>query len=285
MRFGERHAIFLWRKSLNGKWLGGGLHKRHTDLSAANRTAPKNAFPEPFATNLLLILWLFLPLTRYLLPKIAVIDGIRHFEEVLYPITAIAAIGAATTLTWLQHLLSHKSNAICVAVAMVKTILFGGMFILLTASIVRYHPFQISYFNELVGGAKGAFGKYDLDYWGSSQKKAVEWLNVHAENNATVTIVMAGNVAGTYLRPDLLTNLNSQSYDAVDYVVVLNRQSFFYRFYIYEYLLTHKPIHTIDVDGVPLVWIFDNRLPKIPRQTPWWSDEDPCIIKYWQVSK
>ncbi len=218
----------------------------------------------------LLLLWFFLPLTRYLLPKIAVIDGVRHFEEVLYPLTAIAAVGASSIVNR-------------VATATVNTILFGGVVVWLVASVIAYHPFQISYYNELVGGAKGAFGNYDLDYWGSSQKNAVEWLNRNAEKNASVTIVMAGNVAGLYLRPDLLTHLNTQSYETSDFVVILNRQSFFYRFFfVFDYLLTHKPIHTIDVDGVPLVWIFDNRLPKIPRQTPWWKGEDPCIRKYWK---
>ncbi len=231
--------------------------------------------------SLLLLLWLFLPLTRYLLPKIAIIDGVRHFEEVLYPIAAIAAVGASRMFVWLSHFL-QKRNVNTVAIATVNTILFGGIFILLTASIIRYHPFQISYFNELVGGARGAFGNYDLDYWGSSQKNAVKWINIHAKKNASITIMMAGNVAGLYLRPDLLNNLNRQSMDASDYVIVLNRQSFFYRFFfVFDYLLTHKPIHTIDVDSVPLVWIFDNRLPKIPRQTPWWKGEDPCIRKYW----
>ncbi len=217
----------------------------------------------------LLLLWLFLPLTRYLLPKIAVIDGVRHFEEVLYPLAAIAAIGAVSLLRKIKN---TKLTACILAVA----------FIILLGNIVLYHPYQIAYYNELVGGAKGAFGKYDLDYWGSSQKKAVEWLNNHAEKNASITIIMAGNVAGTYLRPDLLNRLNAMPLESADYAVILNRQSFFYRFLkVFDYLLTHKPIHAITVDNTPLVWIFDNRLPKTPRQTPWWKGEDPCIRRYW----
>ncbi len=228
--------------------------------------------------SLLLLLWLFLPLTRYFLPTIAVIDGVRHFEEVLYPLAAIAAIGFVEIIKNLMKLkrVSKKIRIIFAA------ILSSFVVCYLLFAIIYYHPFQIAYFNEFVGGAKGAFGNYDLDYWGSSQKKAVEWLNGHAEKNANVSIVMAGNVAGIYLRPDLLNTLNKVQYDQSDYTVMLNRQSFFYRFfYAYEYLLTHKPIHTIDVDGVPLVWIFDNRKPKIARQTPWWNGEDPCIQKYW----
>ena len=232
--------------------------------------------------SLLLLLWFFVPLTRYLLPKIAVIDGVRHFEEVLYPIAAIAAVGAFRLFVWLSHFL-RKRNVNTVAVATVNTILIGSILMLLTVPIIRYHPFQISYFNELVGGIKGAMGKYDIDYWGSSQKKAAEWLNKNAAPNSNVHIVMAADVAGLYLRSDLLTRLNAVGYDGADYVVVLNRQSFFYRYsYLWEYLLRRKPTYIIENQGVPLVWIFDNRTSAIPRQTPWWKGEDPCIKQYWK---
>lgn len=219
--------------------------------------------------SLLLLLWFFLPLTRYLLPKIAVIDGVRHFEEVLYPIAAIAAVGAVN--------LSRKIKNIKV-IALITIIIF----LILLKNIIVYHPFQIAYYNELVGGVRGAFGNYDLDYWASSQKQAVNWLNTHAERNASVTIMMAGNVSGLYLRPDLFDTFNRLPYNKSDYTIILNRQSFFYRYYyVFGYLLTHTPIHTITVEGAPLVWIFDNRTPNVSHLAPWWKGEDPCIRKYW----
>lgn len=223
--------------------------------------------------DLLLVCWLFVPLTRYLLPQVGVIDGVRHFEEALIPIATLAALSFYD----LAKMLHHKQKSMSVALVV-------GVICWLLWNIVSFHPYQITYFNELVGGIRGAYSRYDLDYWGTSQKEAVLWVNEHAPNNAKVHIVMAANVAGMYLRPDLLTNLNKFSYDESDFVIFLNRQSFFYRFfYAYEYLLVHKPTHTITTHGVPLTWIFDNRTANmIPRQSPWWKDEDPCIIKYWR---
>lgn len=225
----------------------------------------------PLPTILLLLLWLFLPLTRYLIHTIGVIDGIRHFEEVVFPIAALAAIGLDAVFRLVKN-----------RIAILFVFLLTTFYLLLT--IVSYHPYQITYFNELVGGVKGAYGKYDLDYWGTSQKTAVEWVNNHAPTNAKVYIVMAPDNAATYLRPDLLTNLNKFGYDGSDFVVILNRQSFFYRFfYVYEYLLAHTPAYMVSVQGTPLTWIFDNRTNnKIPRQTPWWQGEDPCIQQYWK---
>ena len=95
---------------------------------------------------------------------------------------------------------------------------------------------------------------------------------------------MAAAVAGQYLRPDLLETLNKYGYDESDFVILLNRTTFLYRFYYaYEYLLRHTPVHTISVQGAPLTWVFDNRTNnKTARQTPFWKLEDPCIIKYWR---
>lgn len=224
--------------------------------------------------GILLILWLVLPLTRYFLPTVGVIDGIRHFEEVLFPIAIFAALGADWIIV--------KSSAAAFRLTTIS--IFAIVICHLIWNIVSYHPYQITYFNELVGGVRGALGKYDLDYWGTSQKAAVEWVNATAPQHAKVYIVMAAAVAGQYLRPDLITNLNKYGYDDSDFVIFLNRQSFFYRFfYAYEYLLSHRPAHTISVRGAALTWIYDNRTHnKTPRQTPWWQDEDPCIIKYWR---
>ena len=228
--------------------------------------------------GILLLLWFFLPLSRYLLPNIGVIDGIRHFEEVLFPLAALAAIGLDFMIRQISLIRLIRPMSLILILFTVFSLLF---------TLYSYHPFQITYFNELVGGIKGAFGKYDLDYWGGSQKQAVIWVNENAPQNSKVHIVMSADVAGRYLRPDLLINLNKYNYDESDFVIFLNRQSFFYRFYYaYEYLLHHSPSFTVSVKNTPLVWVFDNRTDnKTSRQTPWWKGEDPCIINYWKATK
>ena len=231
-------------------------------------------------TLILLVLWFFIPLTRYLSPKIGVIDGIRHFQEVVFPIVALAAIGFEQTISFLTNKITKRRPLLWENRIMLLALL--AIITSLSWNIISYHPYQIAYYNELVGGIRGAFGKFDLDYWGSSQKQAAQWLNTHAEKNATVVAFMAPDVFGLYLRDDLLLNLNKISYGQSHYTVVLNRQSFFYRYFgLYDYLLTHTPMKIFETQGVPIVWIFDNTMPMVPRQSPWWQGEDPCIYKYW----
>lgn len=42
--------------------------------------------------------------------------------------------------------------------------------------MVRNHPYQYLYYHELAGGLKGAYGKYETDYWCQSPRAAMEWL-------------------------------------------------------------------------------------------------------------
>jgi hypothetical protein len=221
----------------------------------------------------LLILWFIIPLIRFMMPQASVIDGIRHFEEVLFPLAGLSGLGAYTVFQGLQPIPKRF---------FVKEILIGLTLIWLAIPIVTYHPYQLSYFNEIVGGIKGAYGNYDMDYWGISQKEAVQWINKNAPPDSSVHIIMSADTAGKYLRPDLLRQLNTRDYDASDYTILLNRQSFFYRyFYTYVYILYHKPVYTVTVRGVPLAWVYNNKQPKTEPQQKWWKGEDPCIRKYW----
>lgn len=224
----------------------------------------------------LLILWFFIPLTRYLTPRIAVIDGIRHFEEVLYPLAVIAAIGAERIFMFINNVAMKQWNNAwrILCMALIMTMILSS----LMWNILSFHPFQITYFNELVGGVNGAYGKFDLDYWGSSQKKAIAWINEYAKKDAVVHIVMAADVASRYLRQDLLDQVNTKLFDTADYVVLLNRTSFLCRYGSTNYLLTHTPVHSVDVHGVPLVFIYDNALPPTVAQKPYWQGFDSSCI-------
>lgn len=50
--------------------------------------------------------------------------------------------------------------------------------------IVKNHPYEYVYFNEFVGGTKGAYGNYELDYYYHSTRELSEWVikNTNTEN-------------------------------------------------------------------------------------------------------
>jgi len=59
---------------------------------------------------------------------------------------------------------------------------------------VRAHPNESAYFNALVGGPKGAFAKYDMDYWGNCVLEAVAWSAKTAQLSG-VPVVISGEPA------------------------------------------------------------------------------------------
>jgi hypothetical protein len=91
-------------------------------------------------------------------------DGWRHVLFVYPSLVVLSAIGwrallAAPTL-WV------RAGVIAVLVAgCLEPVIF----------MVKNHPHQVVYFNSAVGGPRGAYRNYELDYWGNSLLAASEW--------------------------------------------------------------------------------------------------------------
>ncbi len=53
--------------------------------------------------------------------------------------------------------------------------------------IAQNHPYEYTYFNELTGGIKGAYGNYETDYYYHSTREASEWVIQNAEKSGLET--------------------------------------------------------------------------------------------------
>ncbi len=202
---------------------------------------------------LLLLLWFFVPLARFFSPQVGAIDGVRHFMEIVFPFCTIAGLGAVAIYRLSIKYVHYKLVGDVVGLIVLW---------LLVYNIVHFHPYQTSYFNSLVGGIKGANGKFDIDFWGTPQKEGMIWLNKNAARDSSIDVVMAQASAGVYLRADLRKNLNAKSIWESDYVVILNRQSFFTQDidnYLKAKTNESSLVYSRKIDNVPLVWIFKNR--------------------------
>lgn len=106
-----------------------------------------------------------LPIVLVIVMRSTLYDGVRHLLFV-YPIFVVIATGGWTALLtaawrpWVPRLAGG--------------VLAAGI---LNAAVyeVRSYPNEITYFNEIVGGPKGAFGRYEMDYWGNCLLEAVRW--------------------------------------------------------------------------------------------------------------
>ncbi len=127
-----------------------------------------DATPRRRAILLLLMLFAVLPLVVTVIARPAMYNGIRHFVFVLPPFAVVGGLAGA----WLFERIGASGRRARAAAA--AALLLGLMLPL--AAMLRLHPYQYAYFNELAGGAQGARASYMLDYWGLSLKQAAQAL-------------------------------------------------------------------------------------------------------------
>jgi tetratricopeptide (TPR) repeat protein len=116
--------------------------------------------------------------------------GWRHLLWIYSPLVILSAGG-------LDFYINNKS----------KYIKYGGLGIILLFLIhpvkytVKNHPYEYSYFNQLVGGINGAYGEYEVDYYYHGLKEGVDWLIQNDLVNDSITIVTNhGRIVEHYLR-------------------------------------------------------------------------------------
>ena len=119
-----------------------------------------------------LALWTvsLLPIVLIVVRDSTVYDGMRHALFAYPPMAVLAASGWAGILMHRERWLRIGGIAL----------LMAGLANILTFN-VRSYPNQAAYVNEVAGGPSGAFGRYELDFWGNCLLQSVEWSATAAE--------------------------------------------------------------------------------------------------------
>jgi len=69
--------------------------------------------------------------------------------------------------------------------------------------MITLHPYQYVYYNRLAGGLQGAFRRYEMDYWATSYREAIEFLNNAAPKRSKVIVWGPDQVVRKFARKDL----------------------------------------------------------------------------------
>lgn len=206
-------------------------------------------------------------LLPFMLPGTPKYNGIRLFMPVFPFLAGLAGLGFQGLNEWLCRWLERWAGWASIAHGPLKLTVLLGTFLLLPGGvgIARVYPYELSYYNALIGGLPGAYRRgLEPTYWGEAYLSALPFLNAHAPPGATVYVCPVG-VVGTLMEPyqrlgllraDLrLTGDEAQARQA-DFVVFhthdaeLNATA--------RFLLAHaQPVHTTALDGVPLLVIYD----------------------------
>jgi uncharacterized membrane protein len=139
------------------------------------------------------------PVTMSIVMESTLYDGVRHLEFV-YPILVLLAVAG-----WTGVLAAAGHRRLKAGVA---TVLGAGIATMI-AFDVRYHPNQGVYFNEIIGGPRRAYGRYDMDYWDNCMLQAIEW-TVRAARGAGTLVTVSGT-------PWHLAQLNAERFAEVSF--------------------------------------------------------------------
>ena len=185
------------------------------------------------------------PVVAAIAARSTLYDGWRHVLFVYPPLIVLAAAG------W-NFLVTERQRR-PVRIVAVGLLVAGCLEPLVFAA--RNHPNQVVYFNVLVGGPRGAHGRFDLDYWGNSLLQAVEWTDRLA-TRAGVPLCVSGRaysvVRGNAQR---FTSLYSEhpSFGAHHIELVLARGS---HEGLTQLAARQDILHVVETaDGAPLAYV------------------------------
>jgi hypothetical protein len=108
-------------------------------------------------------LWFLIPFTYVALATPPQYDGFRHFTFLLPPIFIIGGFAF--------YMLIEKNKIKWLNPILIILIVLPGVL-----GIISLHPYQYTYYNSLVGGTKGAFRRFETDYWLTCYKEAFDQL-------------------------------------------------------------------------------------------------------------
>ena len=201
----------------------------------------------------LVILWFSTPMLRASFPNSAIYGGVRQLMEFLPAMAILAGIG---TYYFVKTMKYHKSIILVIFLSM----------LFVTHEMVKIHPNQNVYFNQIVGGLKGAKDK-KIPYWGNSYGNAyqqgIDWINKNAEGNARVGLPIStmGNLPWIKFRSDIEFSNSSWSgpKHGGEYEIELVfdwAPTAWYSFAYYDVYL--NPVFEVKVDNVAILKVWKN---------------------------
>jgi len=74
---------------------------------------------------------------------------------------------------------------------------------------IQLHPYEYIYYNSFIGGERGAQGRFELDYWATSYRAAMDYVNGVAPANGKIFVAGPSYIAEIYARRDLKIYMDS----------------------------------------------------------------------------
>ena len=214
--------------------------------------------PVSASTSWLWALAIVVQYAAWLRPTTPIFGGTKHWMTA-YPFIALwAGVGASTALRWaMQRHARLRSMAARAAFAMAMVL--PGV-----VQSARAHPWGLTAYTPLVGGASGAATLgLNRGFWGYSTGAVAAYLNASAPRGARIYVhdtawpAWEMLMADGRLRDDLVGVGQLGQADLALYHHELHMQGVEYQSWVA--LGSAAPVHIAGLDGVPVIWIYARR--------------------------
>ncbi|VVB76515.1 Uncharacterised protein [Candidatus Tiddalikarchaeum anstoanum] len=192
-------------------------------------------------------LWFFLPLFLVILFKSPLYDSWRHLFFT-YPAFVIIAVKGFVFLINRGKLVKYLAMT-ALAASLVYTLLF----------MVRFHPYEMVYFNKIIRDFVNIRNTFEMDYWGVSYKQAIEYV-LENDNRQNISIAYLGMDPSMNL---LLFNDSEKSrftFNAVDRnISFYNSSDYFmtnYKWWRYDFGC--NKVFSVDIEGTEILLVCKN---------------------------
>lgn len=203
----------------------------------------------------LLLVSILAPVVRIIQSHLNTYDACRQFSFVVVSIVIVAILAWVELFRLIKRPSIRRTLSVFVIVLLLEPILF----------VFSNHPLQGIYFSPLIGGAKGAFKNYEMDYYGVAVRPAFEWLE---KNDTTATTEHKARVRLWYGETTKLTHFidknprfqfvsvyeNSTDWD---YTIQMAAEAKHNQSLIYNWP-PKGTVYEVKVDGAPICAVVKN---------------------------
>jgi 4-amino-4-deoxy-L-arabinose transferase-like glycosyltransferase len=262
-------ALFGIWKSIRGK-REEGRGKQNILTSEAILPAKRSSIfhqSDTFGSLLLFNILFFLGF--FALPGTLVIDGVRYFLPIFPMLAIFAGLGFyhfRLRISDCRFKTANRKSQILNGIVLII------VFLLPLIAIGTYHPYQLSYYNELVGGIRGATRLgFETTYWGEViRQNELDWMNKNIPYDAKVKIIPVypaknAPIAALSYYPDVILyyqnhgtlrpDINFFASPPYDYLGLVSRQGLFTSsdWYLYQH---GNPVYQTSLSGIQLFAIY-----------------------------
>jgi 4-amino-4-deoxy-L-arabinose transferase-like glycosyltransferase len=204
-------------------------------------------------TGMLLLVNFVFPILLISMPSTPVFGGTKHWMPAMPFLAMMSGLGVvwAARRLRLPQVVAERGVAALLGLALM---LPAGL------ACARHYQYGISYYNELIGGIRGAADAgMARQFWGYASRGALPWLNANAPERAKIwTHDTTGWAFDDYKREGLVRqDLIPWGMGGSDLGMLDEDKAFYFeRYDLWEQYGTRAPIYVLTHEGVPLVSVY-----------------------------